>query len=535
MFLFFTLLLFTFSIAQKSYFKKALNEGRKAGEFYKAEVSKSGVVLEEKLYTYASKKGYLLKNITFQSINRFGDNARGVKFFEFLPKTDIEQYNFESQVASGYTKPENFIQLKKSNTGAVYYFNPTSHKFEYLSNVYWTGSIQNGKINGEGVGYKHDNLNRYFIFKGKFIDGIPSKTCSFKTYYAKNKDDVAYGSHSKDEIFVAKHKDGLAAIKYNGEIGFVDKQMHIVIKPQYRKIIQEFENGKAILVNSNKEEVIIGKTGNFLNYTNNQKIAFIDGAKNIKQLSEKKSAFPDINYDYDSRALSMVESIDDLKFIHEITNNSTTIHKAKEKVDNILWEESLAKNDKDAYKYYFKNAPLGIKKDVANQKIAHINEQERIAEEKRLADEAKRREEERLARIENEKREERELKELQQKTLRLINDKEVIGHSGYYEITYTRSQFFGTINKEVNVVVKFVVTDVFGTITLESREALEEALNNLHFEVAIKDWGYANGGVLNINRLNSDSEIEYDLDKKIGTRAVLSFKEVVIHGLSDKK
>lgn len=85
--------------AQKRYIDKAIETGRNDGLFYKVNLEKGKILKEAKLVDYCNKNNIIVRNIGLKSINRFGDKDLGVRYFEFLPKSEVEKYVFDKKIS----------------------------------------------------------------------------------------------------------------------------------------------------------------------------------------------------------------------------------------------------------------------------------------------------------------------------------------------------------------------------------------------------------------------------------------------------
>lgn len=366
----FTFLILSGAFAQKKQIKEGIESGRNKNTYYKVSLDKGKILKEDKLTEYCNENDILLKNITYQSVNRFGDKDKGVLSFEFLPKTEIEKFVFENKLANTRTSPT-FQEIQNKQKGIVYFFDPLNKKFIQLNNTFWTGNLVNGKVNGEGIGYI-SNGNTYYLFQGNFKEGILLKNGEFKVYSHVSETYPENGSNYSKSIFLTEFSDGLAALKYDNKIGFIDSQMNTKIQPQFNKLIQEFQNGKAIVVNSSNEEILIDKTGSKLDYTDNQKELFIAGSSNLTTLLQNKNNYPNIKYDYDTKVLQLTQTVDDLALIPKISSNAETLNKGKEKVDDILWQNAMNENTFGGYALYIYNAPLKLKHQEASDRMHKI-------------------------------------------------------------------------------------------------------------------------------------------------------------------
>ncbi len=247
-------------------------------------------------------------------------------------------------------------------------------------------------------------------------------------------------------------------------------------------------------------------------YVKNIKKAYIDKSLNVNQLLEAKYLYKDILYNYNKKALYLLDDLKDLDTYAKIVDFDY-LERGKKKIDDKMWEEAKKKNTKDTYKYYLNNSPQKLYADLANQKIELIEQKEK-----------ERLEKERLAKIQKEKEERERYENKWKQVLAYLNDKQIIGKSGYYNVTYTK----GIWKQKIEIKVEFIITDVFGKVEKYNKSSL----NNISCEVSIRDWSYE--GNWFERAVNSDSRIKYEMDKKIGTRMTLKYKEMIIYGFNYK-
>ncbi len=245
---------------------------------------------------------------------------------------------------------------------------------------------------------------------------------------------------------------------------------------------------------------------------NKLKYAYIDKSSNLNEFLEGKNLYKDISYDYNKKALSLLNDLKDLDVYTKLVNVDY-LAKGKRKVDEILWSNAKKQNTKKSYRYYLNNSPQKLYISLATQKIKLIEQKERDSLEK-----------ERLAKIQKEREKREEYEKLWEQTVDYFNNKKVIGKSGYYEVDYKMGW-----GKTAKVKVEFVVTDVFGKVEKYNKTSL---LNDISCEVSIRSWDYE--GNMLVRALTSDSRVKYDMDKKIGKRITLKFEEMIIYGFNDK-
>ncbi|GEM56597.1 hypothetical protein B0A58_14670 [Flavobacterium branchiophilum NBRC 15030 = ATCC 35035] len=275
------------SFAQKKYFKDAIEKGRNASSFYYCNLSDSKVVKESDVRDYAYQNNYIIKNITTQIVNRFGDSFTGVNTFEFLPVLEIPNYVFSKYVSNDIS---NLLlsDIKKNNKGKAYIFNPASSNFQYRE-VYWSGTILDNEIQGEGFGlFTSDDEKNMISFRGNFDKGSLKGNAKFNQY-TYNSSNFENGTSIKNTISLENFNENIAVLKIDNKYGFINSDFNIITPIKYESIDKEYENGKAF-VTLNNEKIIIDSKGNFLEYTQEQKNIF-EAIRIKKEKEERKLAY----------------------------------------------------------------------------------------------------------------------------------------------------------------------------------------------------------------------------------------------------
>ena len=254
--------------AQKKLFDLAFAAGRNPTSFYVIQNTKNKKLKLEKLVEYAQKNGYIVGNYTEKETGRSGNSKKTISTFEFLPLSEFESYIF-SNIFSNSALDLSMCQ----NQGTAYYFTgwDNNSPFGLLQDIKWSGKVDNGKIEGNGVGYFNEGNGKMFFIEGSFEHGFPTGETKTTTYEVGEKCSLFKKENvSTKSISIGKMYDGMAMIQRNGLYGFVDKEGKLAIAPKYPKVIQQFKNGQAIVVINDKES-IINKGGAFVDFTDRQK------------------------------------------------------------------------------------------------------------------------------------------------------------------------------------------------------------------------------------------------------------------------
>ena len=220
--------------AQSSLFKNALKGTRPVGSWYQWENKKDSQVKMEKVQEYAQKNNILLGKCTTKEVGRFGDVAISAAVVEFIPKDEFPAYIMERMI-------DNSTPISAFNQkGTVYNYDPKDrfHLFQAIDDALWTGRVNGGKIDGEGVGAKQLGPTQYIAFKGKFKDGLPVGKVAFYTYQPKNEFEKYDGKYRREKTAEMGDavSDGFLVVHYDRKYGFVDMTGNVVISPEYDEV-----------------------------------------------------------------------------------------------------------------------------------------------------------------------------------------------------------------------------------------------------------------------------------------------------------
>ncbi len=252
---------------QKKECEAAINAGREKDQFYVAyNTSKGKLIPKEAVLKYCENNGYTVGDIKTKVMARAGGYVYNVTSFEFLPEKEKHEYIFYKEFGNAVAGVS-FESL--TSTGKCYKFTPDGASIE--SEIKWSGSIKDGAIDGKGVGLiMHFRDQGMDIVSGTFRNGFPVS----KTYFGSVRHTVANNKliitdYKLYEITFGNMSDGLASMVVAGEelYGFVNPDGKIVIPKQFKTVVKDFVNGTAEVVNKDDEEIIIDKSGTFVDYT----------------------------------------------------------------------------------------------------------------------------------------------------------------------------------------------------------------------------------------------------------------------------
>lgn len=291
----FTLIIIVFSMLSvraqglNAIFSKAIGNGRSnnGSGSYSVQFSKKNVLVDDVLL-FMTKSGYVLTNsYTTKRMLRFGYYDKAMNKVYFILESEIESYIAKTP--------------QTNNTGnAVIYLDS---KKRIMNDIHWSGSVKNGWISGNGIGYTKLDNNIMYIVSGYFSNGIPEGNCAItkatpKIYYDHCYDKLN-NMHNIKGLYddyngtvtnykVGKLNYGRRSLYTNGKYGFIDEKGDIIVSCKYGKIVQEFNNaGYAIVTDpsDDNQEIKINTDGTKLGYSDNQ--LRINEEKRLAKIAEE--------------------------------------------------------------------------------------------------------------------------------------------------------------------------------------------------------------------------------------------------------
>ena len=285
----------------------------------------------------AEKKGYVIVS---------GDKDMNVYF---VPKSEyqsyLHEYNFNR---SGGIKPEdrNKRNLRgsdfKARGSAWLLERKTEDKFFKCSNMYWTGQVKNGLLDGKGDGYaivKDGSVDVYYAVSGEFRNGHIIKAIISRGYEYRNS-----FSHKEEyssvKITIDPSHDGLRMLslikrrqdRYSQDyIAFINDNYQT--KARYDKIIKPFINGEAVVTDRGMN-VVIDKKFHF--------VKIVDGATKIPEkyfsfnMDLKTITIPKSVKEIGSEAFYHCENLREVKILGDLSdtgNNTFCGCKSLQKID----------------------------------------------------------------------------------------------------------------------------------------------------------------------------------------------------------
>ncbi len=247
---------------QEELIKSALSEKTRVKGQFCGVHNTSAILQHEELQSYCKQNGYYLRGEIISKVRRFNT----VTYFEVLPEDEADNYIYDCKC--DFKDKPSFDALSTIGKGCFF----TYSTGELFDNIKWSGTVQNGLINGKGIGCLRVGKICYFI-SGEFVNGFPKGEVIFSKYdYFNSNNDIDDGIILPIKPTFGEFSDGMAWVKrdYDTKYGFVNSNGKYVVTNKYEKIIQPFRNGHAEVVLDNRE-IIIDKNCNFIDNTERQK------------------------------------------------------------------------------------------------------------------------------------------------------------------------------------------------------------------------------------------------------------------------
>lgn len=244
--------------------ENALANGRseQGSGFYLIRAPKKTKIPLDDFYDYMDEHNYLLVDgsIWGLSMVKFGNRIKTISDADFLPQSEIGLY-----VAG--------IKTTNAKKGKAYILLETNSK---AMDVEWDGQVSDGFIEGKGTGIAALGNGKYYVFTGKFKNGIANGNCTVTLAIAKIDDDgIFYPAATKKEnvasYFVSDFVNDYAQYSKDNKWGFINKNASVIISPTYKKIVSSFgSDGYAVVMNDKDKEIKIDKNGKEAGYSDRQ-------------------------------------------------------------------------------------------------------------------------------------------------------------------------------------------------------------------------------------------------------------------------
>lgn len=190
----FAILLLSFlsmvGFAQEKLYKEAVAQGQQANGAYLLQNKKLKTYTIGECIDFLVSKGYYIGNYEFEEVNRYGEHMYLTKSMEFIPPADFDKYVFLSLCDQNIQ----FNQLKKGSMLIKKYEGYYWHYYLF-NNVLWSGAINNGMLEGKGVGLIIKGRS-YELISGSYTHGFPNSEITVKKIDLNNSD----GHIEKDRI-----------------------------------------------------------------------------------------------------------------------------------------------------------------------------------------------------------------------------------------------------------------------------------------------------------------------------------------------
>ena len=257
--------------AQKKAFQEAIKKGRVPTEFYVLRNDKSKMIRLSDVEEYAKENNYILGKHSMKEISRFGDTDESIAQIEFLPMVEYPSYIYANITSNTTTSPS----LTSEGAGYLFVDDEKADGTKYLErkdHVFWSGNFSNGLLDGKGYGcVVSQDYKRMVFFEGTFQNGFPIGTIDTTPYMSDIGKYVEANKENGTTREVGELHEGLATFITSSGMGFIDGEGNIAIKPQFKSVVSYFQNGQAIMRDSNDKEVVIDKAGTFIDYSPHQK------------------------------------------------------------------------------------------------------------------------------------------------------------------------------------------------------------------------------------------------------------------------
>lgn len=279
----YTLLSTIGAFAQADLFNDGLKQGRVPNEFYKLDNRKNKRISKSDLFEYAKANNYVIEGVSLKSVSRFGDVTYIANQAMFIPYEEYPAYLYHN---IRQTKRFPYEALKQEGAALVFIAFPKFTKdwkaeqiLYQVPNAKWSGAIKNGKIDGYGEGYLcwaegPDKETVAYYFEGSFKEGAPIGKINY-SYIALQ---PARALEEKEEklltgtVYCGPVSENRISFSVDNSLhGFLDTSSGRITVPPIYKQVAPYKLGQAVVCNDKNQEIIINKSGLFVDYTDKQK------------------------------------------------------------------------------------------------------------------------------------------------------------------------------------------------------------------------------------------------------------------------
>lgn len=287
--------------AQDKYFKEALKAGRHETGLYQAIIKGNKKVTLQQIQEKCKKYNYVLVDYSNKSIERFGDTQTCVGSFRFLPQNEVMSYVFSCLKFPNSTKFSDTMQEALALLPLAFPIKKMEPR-----QMYWSGNVVNGKADGNGYGYGFgdEGTRQVFCFMGVLKNGIPQGKVYVKVAEINNLADIKGVNNT---FTVNPLSDGMYLFEETRQFGYFDPYGTCIPAKEYQ-YASDFCDGQAIVsmprtqfggkssyrdyplasIAGTNIEFAIDKRGNFVDFSNGQKLAFDNKIAAIEEQKEKE-------------------------------------------------------------------------------------------------------------------------------------------------------------------------------------------------------------------------------------------------------
>lgn len=229
--------------------KKGVGRGRCEDGFYQCKVLNVDNNLRETMRAFG------LRLVDYQ---KAGDYKYSIKYLSYNEDARLI-YNLE------YTNPK-FEEMKLANGMCAVANHKDKDPMRFVINALWTGAVVDGMMDGEGVAMFYIN-GLYYMQRATYKRGVPEGAVSLSIYKTYSDGLPRTADRTSCYVYVQGTDEGLYAIgeENNRNKRWVDSYGQILI-PMHR-MVRNFENGKAIVLDNRDRERYIDTYGMDLGYT----------------------------------------------------------------------------------------------------------------------------------------------------------------------------------------------------------------------------------------------------------------------------
>lgn len=217
----------------KKVFSEAINKGPSdLGEYNIYNVNNKEKVTLEEMTSFLQSNNYVVIYA-----RPYGNG--NVESIKFVPKDDIYKYYYK--LRSG----KDFTDAKKGKC-SLFKKNRSDYVYPEVGEVYWSGEVVDGYINGKGSGLILGQ-DGYNYFEGEYISGIPVTDVNSYRFGMDNISDIETITYPKKEpeYFLKKNKNKLDQVmldNYSNGIAPLQYEQYKNLANDVRNIIANYKS-----------------------------------------------------------------------------------------------------------------------------------------------------------------------------------------------------------------------------------------------------------------------------------------------------